>query len=60
MGKKEKSEEWICVIKSTDRNYAIIEKTIKKIHSYETPEIIVLPIIKGSRSYLDWIDEVVK
>jgi len=27
------------------------------LHSYETPEIIAVPIIKGSKEYLKWLDE---
>jgi periplasmic divalent cation tolerance protein len=30
---------------------------VKKHHSYETPEIIALPIVDGSRDYLKWIDD---
>lgn len=29
---------------------------VKRIHSYEVPEIIALPIIGGNKDYLDWID----
>ena len=29
-----------------------IEKEIKKLHSYETPEILALPITRGSRKYI--------
>lgn len=30
----------------------------RKLHPYETPEIIALDIKKGCKGYLDWIDEV--
>jgi len=30
---------------------------VQAIHPYEVPEIIALPILMGSKSYLDWIDE---
>lgn len=33
-----------------------IEALISEIHSYETPEIICIPIVGGSKAYLDWID----
>jgi periplasmic divalent cation tolerance protein len=33
---------------------------VKELHSYTVPEIIALPIIAGSREYLDWIRETVK
>ena len=31
---------------------------VKKIHPYEVPEIISLPVIKGSQEYLNWMGEV--
>ncbi len=31
---------------------------VQAVHPYEVPEIIALPIVMGSGSYLDWIDEV--
>jgi periplasmic divalent cation tolerance protein len=35
-------------------------KKVKSLHSYELPEIIALPIIAGSKSYLEWIDAALK
>ncbi|MBI2556539.1 MAG: divalent cation tolerance protein CutA, partial [Planctomycetes bacterium] len=32
-----------------------VEKRVKELHSYEVPEIIAVPIIHGSKSYLDWV-----
>jgi periplasmic divalent cation tolerance protein len=29
--------------------------TVKALHPYDVPEIIALPIVLGSRDYLDWI-----
>ena len=56
-GKLEKSKEWLCLIKTKITLYKKIEKTIKNIHPYKLPEIIVIPIIKGSQEYLEWIDK---
>lgn len=54
-GKTEKSKEWLCIAKTEQKHYKEIEKVIKKTHSYELPEIVATPIIKGSREYLGWI-----
>jgi periplasmic divalent cation tolerance protein len=27
------------------------------VHSYDVPEIIALPIVAGSDTYLEWVDE---
>lgn len=55
-GKTETAKEWLCLVKTKEGLYYEIEKAIKSLHSYETPEIIALPIIKGSADYLSWLD----
>ena len=37
-----------------------IEKIIEKEHSYEVPELLLLPVIKGGKKYLNWLDKVLK
>jgi len=56
--KIENTREWMCVIKTRKNLYKSIEDTIKKLHPYEVPEIIAVPILEGSPAYLDWINEV--
>jgi periplasmic divalent cation tolerance protein len=48
------------LIKSTRQLFPEIKAAIAKIHSYHTPEIIALPIIDGSRNYLQWVTDSVK
>lgn len=60
-GKVDMAEEWLCFIKSKSSLYGKIEKALKKIHPYETPEIIAIPIFAGSKEYLDWLkNELIK
>lgn len=59
-GKTETAEEWLCLMKTREELYPELEKSIKAMHSYETPEIIAVPIIRGSTDYLDWIKNEVK
>jgi len=54
-GKKETSKEVLLLIKTRALLYKKLETAILKNHSYEVPEIVCLPITKGSKSYLDWI-----
>lgn len=54
-GRIEEAEEWLCVIKSREDLYEELEKTIRENHSYEIPEIIAMPVVSGSRSYLEWM-----
>jgi len=56
-GKIETAQEWLCFIKSEKRLYRELEKTIKDIHPYETPEITAAPLVEGSREYLKWLDQ---
>jgi len=55
-GKVEEAGEWLCVMKTRKELFSALEKEIKNIHPYEVPEIIALPIVAGSTSYLDWIE----
>jgi len=56
--KIEREKEWILLIKSREKNYKKIERTIKEIHPYQIPEMIAVPIISGSRNYLNWLDKI--
>ncbi len=58
-GKKESSEEHLLIAKTTSRAFKKLENTVKDLHSYDTPEIISIPLSESSREYLDWIDEAV-
>ena len=51
------AHEWLCLIKTREDLYNKVETAIKKLHSYETPEIIAVPIVKGSKEYLNWLDD---
>ena len=51
----ETAEEWQCWAKTGAEFYEDVEKTIKAIHPYELPEIIALPISRGSSEYLTWL-----
>jgi len=59
-GKVENTQEWLCLIKTQDDLYNKVEAAIKSKHPYETPEIIAVPIVKGSKKYLKWIDDELK
>lgn len=53
--KIESDQEWQLIIKTRLDLISQLTETIQTLHDYETPEIIVLPIIEGSQSYLQWI-----
>ncbi|MBI5307201.1 MAG: divalent-cation tolerance protein CutA [Planctomycetes bacterium] len=48
-------QETLVICKTREELFDALEKRVKKLHSYEVPEIIAIPITQGSKSYLDWI-----
>jgi periplasmic divalent cation tolerance protein len=54
-GKVVKAQEVLLILKSTKLRYSSLEKTIKAMHTYETPEIIALPVKEGLDRYLGWV-----
>lgn len=55
--KIDSASEALLVIKSKQAKLTKIIKLVKSLHSYEVPEIIVLPIIGGYKPYLRWLDD---
>lgn len=54
-GKIESTSETMLLIKTTGGKFLALEKEIRRLHAYGTPEIIALPIVAGSKPYLDWL-----
>jgi len=59
-GKVHKEQEWQLLIKTDLALFPTLEAKIRELHSYEVSEIIALPIIAGSKPYLEWISEQVR
>jgi len=54
-GKIDEAREFLVFMKSHENHFERLSEKVAEIHSYEVPEIIALPIIKGSQSYLEWL-----
>jgi periplasmic divalent cation tolerance protein len=54
-GELEEASEWQCLAKTEAALYPEVEAAIRAAHSYEEPEILAIPVLAGSRGYLDWI-----
>jgi periplasmic divalent cation tolerance protein len=54
-GKTEKAEEFLIFMKSRNDLFDKLAENVKALHSYEVPEILVLPIVGGSKEYLAWL-----
>ena len=55
-GEIEDDNESILIVKTKVSNIENIIKKVKEIHSYENPAILAIPIIEGSKTYLDYLD----
>jgi periplasmic divalent cation tolerance protein len=56
-GKLESSPEVLLVMKTTTARLAALEELVVAKHPYDTPEFIVLPINRGNKRYLAWLDQ---
>lgn len=52
-----KEKEVLLIAKTRRELFEPVAKEVKKLHSYDLPEIIALPIEAGSDEYLNWIRE---
>jgi periplasmic divalent cation tolerance protein len=56
-GKVERQAEVLLLAKSSKGKFEELEREVRALHSYETPEIIAVPVIAGSSPYLQWLSE---
>jgi len=57
-GKVEDEQEALIIVKTKASLFPSLVERVKTLHSYTVPEIIALPILMGSESYLRWMDDV--
>ncbi|PWT91031.1 MAG: hypothetical protein C5B55_08745 [Blastocatellia bacterium] len=55
-GKIERQEETLLFAKTNSDKFDELEREVRGIHSYDTPEIIAIPIVAGSAPYLQWLN----
>ena len=58
-GKVEKAREFLLLIKTSARRLRALEAEVRRLHSYDVPEFIALPVVAGSPAYLRWLAECV-
>jgi periplasmic divalent cation tolerance protein len=58
-GKVENAREFLLLIKTSARRLPALQAEVKRLHSYDVPEFIALPIIAGSPAYLRWLADCV-
>ena len=55
-GAIETSREWQCTAKSRRDLFSQIEEAVRRVHRYDVPEILAVPIVAGSGAYLQWLE----
>jgi periplasmic divalent cation tolerance protein len=55
-GSIEEAAEWLLVIKSRRDLFHALREELGKMHTYEVPEVIALPVVDGAENYLAWLD----
>ena len=55
-GKVERQREVLMTAKTLSSKFAEIEREVIKLHSYETPELLAIPLSAGSGPYLEWLN----
>ena len=54
-GAIENEQETLLIIKSSRGHFDALRAEIEKMHSYEVPEVIALPMVAGAEAYLEWM-----
>ena len=54
-GKIERQSEVLLIAKTTRDKFDDLEREVRALHSYDTPEIVAVPIVAGSAPYLEWL-----
>ena len=54
-GSVETAQEWQCWAKTRRAKYSAVEQAIRRLHCYDVPEILVVPVSAGSQAYLRWL-----
>jgi periplasmic divalent cation tolerance protein len=56
-GKVESARERLLLIKTSRKRLAKLRTAVERLHSYDVPEFVALPIAAASPAYLAWIEE---
>jgi len=54
-GRVERQAEVLLIAKTTMGKFDELEREVRALHSYDTPEIVAVPVTVGSAPYLEWL-----
>jgi periplasmic divalent cation tolerance protein len=55
-GAIEEAQEFLLIVKSSRARFDALSAELDRLHSYEVPEIVALPVVEGSANYLNWLN----
>ena len=58
-GKIQDDQEFLMIVKTFRGRFSELRAEVERLHSYQVPEIICLPIVEGAAAYLQWVEECV-
>jgi len=56
-GQTEATDEFLLVVKTSRPLFAALHAELEKLHPYELPELLALPIVAGAENYLNWLQD---
>jgi periplasmic divalent cation tolerance protein len=56
-GRIQRDSEVLMIIKTREELFDRLEEAVRRLHPYDVPEVVGLPIVRGSAPYLGWITE---
>lgn len=54
-GEVETADEWRAEFKTTTALLDALSARVVELHSYDTPQVVAVPIVGGSEAYLSWM-----
>ncbi|MEV5495642.1 divalent-cation tolerance protein CutA [Nonomuraea fuscirosea] len=54
-GEINRADEWLLFMKTAVERFDELAAAIRRLHSYEVPQIIAVPLVAGTAGYLEWI-----
>ncbi|MEM2093509.1 MAG: divalent-cation tolerance protein CutA [Candidatus Bathyarchaeia archaeon] len=55
-GRIDNAQENLILMKTKESLFSRLAERVKTLHSYQVPEIIAIPIVKGYKPYMDWLE----
>ncbi len=58
-GQVERAQEQLLLIKTTRARYQALQAVVLRVHPYELPECVAVPVTAGLEGYLAWVRDAI-